>query len=152
MAFDAAEAFFADIAALATRARQVVASAEAQALESMVKELEGVVSFMRSGCLAAFTVCFEERGWPNMETIEMRQDWVTTRSPGLESQIETLTQEIVQIYTLAYYTLRRSQADQVAAERAREESTAKLAIERAAWEAERAAWESERAALLDKQS
>ena len=56
-----------------------------------------------------------------------------------------MTQEIVEIYREAYYTLRRSQADQVAVERAREESAARLA-------AERAAWESERAALLEKQS
>ena len=140
---EAVETFFVDIAALATWARQVVASAEPQALDSVVKELEGVVSFMRLGCPAAFTICFEERGWPSMETTEMCQDWATKRSPGLESRIETLTQEIVQIYTEAYYTLRRNQVDQAAVERARKESVAKLA-------AERAAWESERAALLEK--
>lgn len=56
VASEVVETFFADIATLATRARQVVASTEAQALDSVVKELEGVVSFMRSGCLAAFTV------------------------------------------------------------------------------------------------
>ena len=44
-----------------------------------------------------------------------------------------------------YYTLPRSQADQAAVERAREESAARLA-------SERVAWESERAVLLDKQS
>ena len=45
----------------------------------------------------------------------------------------------------AYYTLRRSQVDQVAIERAREESATRLV-------AERAAWESERTALLARQS
>ena len=74
MASEAVETFFVDIAALAIRARQVVASAEAQALDSVVKELEGVVSFMRSGFPATFTVCFEERGWPSVETAEMRKD------------------------------------------------------------------------------
>ena len=73
-----------------------------------MKELEGVVSFMRLGCLAAFTVFFEERGWPSVETAEMRQDWATTRSLGMESRAETLTDEIVEIYREAYYTLRRS--------------------------------------------
>ena len=63
----------------------------------------------------------------------------------MESRVETLTHEMVEIHREAYYTLRRSQADQVAAERARDESAARLATERAAWE-------SERAALLDKQS
>ena len=61
----------------------------------------------------------------------------------MESQVETLIHEIVEIHREAYYTLWRSQADQVAIERAWEESAARLA-------AERAAWESERAALLDK--
>ena len=66
------EAFLADVVALATRARQVLASAETQALDSVVKELEGVISFMRLGYSAAFTVCFEERGWPNVENAEMQ--------------------------------------------------------------------------------
>ena len=44
---EAMETFFVDIAALATWTRQVVASAQVQALDSVVKELEGVVSFMR---------------------------------------------------------------------------------------------------------
>ena len=65
------EAFYSDIAALVTRARQIVASVETQALDSVVKELERVISFMRLGCPAAFTVCFEERGWPEVETTEM---------------------------------------------------------------------------------
>ena len=67
------EAFFLDdVAALASRARQVLVSTKTQALESMVKELEGVISFMRTGCLTAFTICFEERGWPDVETTEMQ--------------------------------------------------------------------------------
>ena len=57
--------FLDDVAALASRACQVLASAKTQVLESMGKELEGVISFMRTRCLAAFTVCFEERGWPD---------------------------------------------------------------------------------------
>ena len=88
----------------------------------------------------------------NVETIEMRQDWATTRDPGMESRVEALTQEIVEADKEAYYTLWRSQADQVAAERAREELAARSATERAAWKTERAAWESKRAALLDRQS
>ena len=108
-------------------------------MDSVVKELEGVVSFMRLGCLAAFTVCFEEWGWPSVEIAEMRQNWATTRGPGMESRVEALTHEIVDIHREAYYTLRRSQVDQVAAERAREESAARLALERVAWESERAA-------------
>ena len=43
-----------------------------------------------------------------------------------------MTHEIVEIHREAYYTLRRSQANQVAAERAQEESVARLAMERAA--------------------
>ena len=69
----------------------------------------------------------------------MRQDCATTRDPGMESWVEALTHEIVKLHREAYYTLRRSQADQVAAKRAWEESTAKLALERAAWESERVA-------------
>ena len=49
-----------------------------------------------------------------------------------------MTHEIVEIYREAYYTLRRSQVDQAAAERAWEELAARLA--------------TERATLLDKQS
>ena len=60
--------FLDDVAALASRARQVLASAKTQALESMGKELEGVISFIETGCPAAFTVCFEERGWPDVQT------------------------------------------------------------------------------------
>ena len=102
-----------------------------------------IINCGKCGCPTAFIVCFEERGWPSVDTAEMRQDWATTRSSGMESQVETLIHEIVEIHREAYYTLRRSQADQVVVERAREESAAKLA-------AERAAWKSERAALLDK--
>ena len=54
-----------------------------------------------------------------------------------------MTQEIVQVYREAYYTLQRSQADQAAVERAQEESVARFT-------AERAAWEFERATLLEK--
>ena len=56
-----------------------------------------------------------------------------------------MTHEIVKLHREVYYTLRRSQADRVAAERAREELAGRLV-------SERAAWESERAALLDRQS
>ena len=115
------EAFLADITALASQARQVLASIETQALDSIMKELERVISFMKLGCPTAFTVCFEERGWPDVETNEMRQDWAMTRDLGMESQVEALIHEIVKLYKEAYYTLRRSQADQVAAERAWEE-------------------------------
>ena len=50
------KAFLADVAALASRVRQVLASTEIQALDLVVKELEGVISFMRLGCPAAFTI------------------------------------------------------------------------------------------------
>ena len=61
----------------------------------------------------------------------------------MESRIEALIYEIMKLYREVYYTLWRSQADQVAAERAREELAARLA-------SERATWESEWAALLDR--
>ena len=112
--------------------------------------MERVISFIRTGCPAAFTVCFEERGWPEVETTEMRQDWSLTREPEMEGRMETLIQEIARLHREIYYTLRRSQADQIAAERAREESAARFASERAAWESERAAWQSERTALLSE--
>ena len=64
--------FLEDVAALASRAREVLASAKTQALESVGKELKGVISFIRTGCPAAFTVCFDERGWPDVETTKMR--------------------------------------------------------------------------------
>ena len=92
-----------------------------------MKELEGVISFMRLGCPAAFTICFEERGWPNVETDEMLQDWATTTDFGVDSWVEVLLLEIVKLHREAYYTLRRSQADQVATKRAREESATRLA-------------------------
>ena len=91
------ETFFADIVALVTRARQVVASAEVQDLDSVVKELEGVISFMRLGCPTAFTIYFEERGWPHVEIADMQQDWATTRDPCMESRVEALTHEIVKL-------------------------------------------------------
>ena len=74
----------------------------------MGKELEGVISFMRTGCPVAFTVFFDERGWPNVETTEMRQDWSMTREPEMESWIEMLIQEIAKLHREMYYTLRRS--------------------------------------------
>ena len=77
----------------------------------MGKELEGVISFMQTRCPAAFIVCFEERGWPDVETTEMRQDWSMTREPEMESRIEILIQEIAKLHKGMYYTLRRSQAD-----------------------------------------
>ena len=55
-----------------------------------------------------------------------------TRGPEMEGRIEILIQEIVRLHRDIYYTLRRSQADQIAAERAQEESTARLALEKAA--------------------
>ena len=63
----------------------MVASAEIQALDSVVKELEGVISFMRLGCLAVFKACFEKWGWSDVETVEMRQNWATMRDSGMES-------------------------------------------------------------------
>ena len=45
--------FLEDVAALASRAREVLASAKTQALESVGKELERVISFIRTGCPAA---------------------------------------------------------------------------------------------------
>ena len=92
------EAFLADFATLASRARQVLDSMETQALDSIVKELEGVISFMRLGCPAAFTICFEERGWPEVETDEMHQDWATTTDFGVDSRVEVLFQEIVKLH------------------------------------------------------
>ena len=74
----------------------------------------------------------------------MQQDWAMMRDRGAEGRAEALLHEVVKIYREVYYTLRRSQADQVAAERTREESATRLAMKRAAWE-------SERAALLDRQ-
>ena len=78
----------------------------------------------------------------------MLQDWSTMVDFGVDSRGEVLLQEIVKLHREVYYTLRKAQANQVAAERAREESVAKLASERATWESERAAWQSEREALL----
>ena len=66
----------------------------------------------------------------------------------MEGRIEALIQEIALLHREIYYTLRRSQADQIAAERAREESAARFASERAAWESERVAWQSKRTTLL----
>ena len=105
------ETFFADIATLATQACQVVAFVEIQALDSVVKESENMRSFTRVGRQMNFTVCFKERGWLSVETVEMHQDWATTRELGMESQVEALTQEIVEIHRDAYYTLWRSQVD-----------------------------------------
>ena len=101
-------AFYDDVATLVTRARQVVASGETQALDSVVKELERVISCMRLGCLAAFIVCFVERGWPEVETTEMLQDWAMTTDPGIEDQAHALIHEVVKTYREVYYTLRRS--------------------------------------------
>ena len=70
------------------------------------------------------------------------------RELEMESWIEILIQEIAKLHRETYYTLQRSQADQVAVERAQEESAARLASERAARESERAAWQSERTTLL----
>lgn len=53
------ETFLTDVA---TRARQVVASTQTHALDSAVKELEHVVSFIRVVYPAAFSVCLEECG------------------------------------------------------------------------------------------
>ena len=97
-----------------------------------MKELEGVISFMRIRCPIAFTVYFEERGWPGVETNEMCQDWATTADFCVDSRVEVLLQEIVKLHREAYYTLWRSQVDQVAAERAQEESAARLASKRIA--------------------
>ena len=115
------EAFLVEITALAPRARQVLTLTKTQVLDSVVKELERVISFMRLGCPAAFSICFKERGRPDVETSKMRQDWAMTRDPGMEGQGEALIHEVVKIYREVYYTLRRSQVDQAAAERAREE-------------------------------
>ena len=76
-----------------------------------MKELEGVISFMRQGCPAAFTVCFEERGWPDVENNEMLRDRATTADFGMDSRVEVLLQEIVKLHKEAYYTLRRGQAN-----------------------------------------
>ena len=76
----------------------------------------------------------------------MLQDWATIANFGVDSRVEVLLQEIVKLHRQAYYTLRKAQVNQVAAERAREESAARLASERAAWESERAAWQFEREA------
>ena len=65
------EAFLADVVALASRAHRVLASTETWAL-ALVMELEGVISFMRLRCLTAFTVCFKEQGWPDVQTAEMQ--------------------------------------------------------------------------------
>ena len=75
----------------------------------------------------------------------MRRDWATTADFGVESQVEILIHEIVQLHRETYYTLQRSQVDQVAVERAQEELAARLA-------SEMGAWESERTALLVRQS
>ena len=82
----------------------------------------------------------------------MLQDWATIANFGVDSRVEGLFQEIVKLHRQAYYTFWKAQANQVVAERAREESAARLASERATWESERAAWQSERTALLVRQS
>ena len=63
--------FLDDFTALASQACQVLASAKTQGLESMGKDLEGVISFIRMGYPIAFTVFFEEKGWPDVETMKM---------------------------------------------------------------------------------
>ena len=60
-----AEDIEAYLANMVTRGCQVVISTQAHTLETMVKELEQVLSFMRVDCPTVFTVCFEARGWPN---------------------------------------------------------------------------------------
>ena len=72
------------------------------------------MTFMRARCPAAFSACFEARGWPTIETFDMQQEWAT-KEPIIESHIETLTREVLQLNRKAYYTLCRSQADQVVA-------------------------------------
>lgn len=82
------------LANMVTRGRQVVISAQTRALQTMVQELEQVLSFMRVGCPMAFSVCFEVRGWPNTETPEMRQEWIA-KEPIVESRVDNLGREIV---------------------------------------------------------
>ena len=76
-------------------------------MDTVVKELKGVISFMRLGRPATFAIYFEERGWPDVVSAKMRQDWATTTNPGIESRVEALTHEIVKLYREAYYTLQR---------------------------------------------
>ena len=90
-----------------------------------------------------------------------RCDRVGHKEPIVESHVETLTREVLQLHREAYYTLHRSQADKVAAERAQEESATRLVVveadlstenadreaKRVAQEVEKAAWETEKTTL-----
>ncbi len=132
-----------------TRGCQVVVSAQRHALEAVVQVLEQVLSFVRVGCLVAFSVCFEAREWPNIETPEMCQEWMT-KEPIEKSKIENLTREIIQVYREVYYALWKSEVDQVATARAREETTTRLVIVEASLAAQQAAWEKEQSTLIAK--
>ena len=90
-----------------TRSRQALVSAQTQALQITMQELGQVLFFIRDECPTAFSACFEAHWWPNIETLEMRQDW-TTWELVVESRVETLTREIVQVYRDTYYSLKRS--------------------------------------------
>jgi hypothetical protein len=132
------EAYLAEMAEMVTRGREVLVAVREDVVASTVAELEKLLIFMRVGCPAAFTDCFEARGWPSEETFEMREAW-TFREPTVPDRVEMLIREVRQLYREAYYTLRRSQADLVVAERTREESATKLSAATAAWDSERAA-------------
>lgn len=64
-----------------------------------------MIAFMRVGCPIAFANCFEAHSWLGLENPEMRQAWAT-REPGVDSDVETLTREVIQFHREAYYVLR----------------------------------------------
>lgn len=135
----------------------MMVAAQRRALESTVQELEQVVAFMRARRPKAY---FEARSWPTVETPKMQQEWAT-KEPVVESRVETLTREVLQLHWEAYYALRRSQANKIAAKRAQEESATRVAAieadlgtekvareaKRVVQEMEKVAWEIEKAAL-----
>lgn len=99
------EGVVAFITNMETQDHRVVASTQTMALDSVVKELEKIISLMRVGFPTAFLVYFKERRWPKVETSEMHEDWANTRESVGESHIEALTQDIVWIYRDTYYAL-----------------------------------------------
>lgn len=84
-------------------ARRLAVSIQERTVEQ--SSIEGLLAFATRGCAEEFGRCFEVRGWPAMETLDMLADWrseQTTRIGG----VHLLIQWVEQGFQDGYYQLR----------------------------------------------
>lgn len=89
------------IADMVVGAQRIVASARSQGDARIDRQLEQLLGFMRNDCKAHFAECFESRGWPTTETLQMLEDWGLQEQVG-ETNTQSLLQKVEQVFHETY--------------------------------------------------